>query len=150
PLPMPGGGQVVPSSQQNDRRWYVNSQGQTMAIVRGPVEFVIGEGASQHRERRERIGHSFAMATKEGTVEQFQRFMKENPPFQAIYYRLYSPVPTCPMNLMLWDHAAFYCNWLSKKDGLPEDQWCYGSNGDGTCAGSMKLMSNAEERKGYR
>ena len=118
-----------------------------MVIVRGPVEFDMGEGKSQHRER---IGHSFAIATKEVTVEQFQRFLKENPRIQVKNYEPYSPEPTCPMNSVSWYDAAAYCNWLSKQEGLPEDQWCYGPNEKGDYAEGMKLMSNAENRKGYR
>jgi eukaryotic-like serine/threonine-protein kinase len=49
------------SSNRNNREWYVNSQGQTMVIVRGPVDVQMGEGQSQHRER---IGHSFAIASR--------------------------------------------------------------------------------------
>ena len=39
---------------------------------------------------------------------------------------------------------------MSKKEGIPEDQWCYGPNEKGDYAEGMKLMSNAEKRKGYR
>ena len=63
---------------------------------------------------------------------------------------LHSPEPTCPMNSVSWYDAAAYCNWLSKKDGIPEDQWCYGPNEKGDYAEGMKLMSNADNRKGYR
>ena len=54
------------------------------------------------------------------------------------------------MNRVSWYDAAAYCNWLSKKDGIPEDEWCYGPNEKGDYAEGMKLMSNAENRKGYR
>ena len=29
---------------------------------------------------------------------------------------------------MTWYQAAAYCNWLSKQEGIPEDQWCYETN----------------------
>ena len=54
------------------------------------------------------------------------------------------------MNSVSWYDAAAYCNWLSKKEGIPEDEWCYGPNEKGDYAEGMKLMSNAENRKGYR
>jgi len=118
-----------------------------MVIVPGPVEFPMGEGKTQHRER---IGHSFAIASKEVTVEQFETFLKENPPVQVDNYKNVSPDPTCPMNSVSWYDATNYCNWRSKKDGIPEDEWCYGPNEKGDYAEGMKLMSNAENRKGYR
>jgi formylglycine-generating enzyme required for sulfatase activity len=62
----------------------------------------------------------------------------------------YSPVRTCPMSGISWYDATAYCNWLSKREGIPEDEWCYGPNEKGDYAEGMKLMSNAENRKGYR
>ena len=76
PLPTLRADQGEASSKGNIRGWYINSLGQTMVIVPGPVEFEMGEGETQHRER---IGHSFAIASKEVTVEQFETFLKENP-----------------------------------------------------------------------
>ena len=46
------------------------------------------------------------------------------------------------MNSVSWYDAAAYCNWLSKQEGFPEDQWCYGPNEKGDYAEGMKLMSN--------
>ena len=80
PLPRLRVDQDEASSKDNIRGWYVNSQGQTMVIVPGPVEFQMGEGETQHRER---IGHSFAIASKEVTVEQFEMFLKDSPRNQA-------------------------------------------------------------------
>ena len=135
------------SSKENSRGWYVNSQGQTMVIVRGPVEFDMGVVKFQHRER---IGYSFAISTKEVTVEQFERFLKENPRIHHTYSSYSSTEPTCPTNCVTWYNASAYCNWLSKQDRLPEDQWCYSPNEKGVYAEGMKLMSNHDNRNGYR
>jgi eukaryotic-like serine/threonine-protein kinase len=158
PLPTLKAEQGAASPKGNNRRWYVNSQGLTMVIVPGPVDFQMGEGKTQHRQQ---IGHNFAIAAKEVTVGQFETFLQENPRVQVenskIYSpipvensKIYSPTPTCPMNSVSWFNATAYCNWLSKKDGIPEGEWCYGPNENGEYAERMKLMSNAENRKGYR
>jgi eukaryotic-like serine/threonine-protein kinase len=140
------------SPKGNNRRWYINSQGQTMVVVRGPVEFDMGQEDPrfQIHQHREQIGRSFAIASKEVTEEQFATFLKENPRVQVKNNRYYSPSPTCPTNSVSWYDSAAYCNWLSKQDRIPDDEWCYGPNEKGDYADGMKLMPNAENRKGYR
>ena len=129
PLPSLQRGDGKPSSQGNNRRWYINSQGQTMVIVRGLVELDMGEtnmpNNPRHRERRD---HSFAIANKEVTVDQFQRFLKENPHVGLKISGSFYPEATTPATSVSWYAAAAYCNWLSKLEGLPEDQWCYAPN----------------------
>ncbi len=73
---------------RGDRRWYVNGQGQTFAVIDGPVEFRMGSpptdeperagGDNDQPPRRMGIPRRFAIAAKEVTVEQFQRFLKTN------------------------------------------------------------------------
>ena len=68
-----------------DRRWFVNSQGQTFAVIEGPVEFRMGspptepDRYSDETPHRVQIPRRFAIAAKEVTVEQYQKFVKENP-----------------------------------------------------------------------
>jgi formylglycine-generating enzyme required for sulfatase activity len=139
------------SSHRNDRSWYVNKHGQTMVIVRGPVEFDMGEeNPGLTRQYIERIAQSFAIATKEVTVEQFQRFLKENPHIQVKNYEPSSRELTCPIYSVSWSDAAAYCNWLSKQEGLPEDQWCFGPNEKGDYAEGMRLLLNRGKKTGYR
>jgi Sulfatase-modifying factor enzyme 1 len=148
----------VALSQAIDRGWYVNSQDQTMVVVRRPVEIsaevlVREKNPTDPRtfQIREQFGYWFAIACKEVTVEQFQTFLKENPPrVQYQYPELDRPALTCPMSSVSWHDAAVYCNWLSKKDGIPEDQWCYGPNAKGELPGEMMLMEDAKHRTGYR
>jgi formylglycine-generating enzyme required for sulfatase activity len=67
-----------------------------------------------------RIPRSFAVATKEVTVEQFLRFRPDHN-----WLRRYSPGPDTPAVEVLWYQCAAYCNWLSEREGIPRDQWCY-------------------------
>ena len=55
---------------EGKRQWYLNRQGQTMVVVPKPAEFWMGEGVERHRRR---IDRSFAIASKEVTVDQFRR-----------------------------------------------------------------------------
>ena len=58
PLPTLRADQGEASSKGNNRRWYINSQGQTMVVVRGPVEFEMGEGKQPaSRTHRSQLRH---------------------------------------------------------------------------------------------
>jgi formylglycine-generating enzyme required for sulfatase activity len=46
--------------------------------------------------------------------------------------------------------AALYCIWLSHKEGLPQDQWCYLPNKNGAFADGMHLAPDYLQRTGYR
>ena len=56
----------------------------------------------------------------------------------------------CPIPLITWYAAAAYCNWLSKSEGLPEEQWCYVANKNGSFSAGMTIPTNALIRTGYR
>jgi formylglycine-generating enzyme required for sulfatase activity len=133
-------------------QWYVTSQGQTMVIIPGPVEFLMGSPPSESQRSNDeqlhlkRIGRTFAIAAKAVTVEQFLRFRKG-------YDRLiprFAPTADCPVHGTTWYDAAEYCNWLSKQEGLPEKQWCYEPNQDGKYEEGMKMPPDYVKRSGYR
>ena len=54
------------------------------------------------------------------------------------------------MNGSSWYDAAAYCNWLSKREGLPEDQWCYLRSEKGEYDQGMTIPADVLKRKGYR
>ena len=80
-----------------ERDWFVTSTGQTMTVVRGPVEFIMGSppdevGRTPDEVRhRVRIPRSFAIATTEVTVAQFQQFLDANPEVKVRHIRLDNP-----------------------------------------------------------
>jgi len=145
--------QLVKVKDWGDRRWYVNSQGQTFVVIEGPVEFQMGSPPSEPKREideilhRCRIPRRFALATKEVTVEQYQEFLKENPAADQAIHDRYSPDLKGPMNLVNWYHAAAYCNWLSRRENLPES---YEPNKRGKYAEGMKIRVDALQRPGYR
>jgi formylglycine-generating enzyme required for sulfatase activity len=134
---------------QNKPQWYINSQGQTMILIR-PDDFWMGSTRdedfheSHERQHRRRIGRLYAIMAKEVTVEQFQKFRKKG------YKPDTSPTVDCPMNMVNWFDAAEYCNWLSRleDEGIKEEQQCYLANEkfeDG-----MKLPKRFWLRTGHR
>ncbi|WP_439622027.1 protein kinase domain-containing protein [Gemmata sp.] len=134
-----------------DRDWYATRQGQTLAVVRGPVEFQMGSppdetGRNAHELRHtKRIARTFAIGTREVTTEQYLRFRPKH-----AYLKHYAPEPECPALSVSWYGAAAYCNWLSKEEGVPEDQWCFEPNKDGELAEGMRIKPDYLRLTGYR
>jgi hypothetical protein len=118
------------------RRWYINGQGQTMAVVVGPVELLMGDSL-----RRECIPRSFAIAAKEVTVEQFLRFRPRHD-FQVEF----SKTSNSPIINVSWFEAARYCNWLSAQEKIPREQWCYPE----VIGPGMEMSKDFLCRTGYR
>jgi formylglycine-generating enzyme required for sulfatase activity len=148
--------EVTQETGNPQARWFVNGQGQTLVVIPGPVEFWMGSppteegrdggpaGTDELRHWR-RIGRSFAIASKEVTVEQFLRFREDHP-----FLQQFASSNDCPVNNVTWYDAAAYCNWLSAQEGIPPDQWCYEPNSEGKFAGGMKMAANYLKRTGYR
>jgi formylglycine-generating enzyme required for sulfatase activity len=135
------------------RRWYVNAQGQTMAIIPGPVEFWMGSPGSEPERmaveedmHHERIPRSFAIATTEVTTEQFRRFLEANPKFRRKTRFLGRERE--PIGFIEWAEAVQYCRWLSKEEKIPEEEWCYPPLEE--IKPGMQLLPDCEARIGYR
>ena len=146
-------GRIDPVQHTNEpvagRRWRVNSQNQTMITIDGPVEFRMGSGPEEAPPEFDETLHdrciprSFEISAREVTVDDFLRFRKEHPLGAKA-----SPSDDCPINRVNWNHAAQYCNWLSRTEDIPEDQWCYrvlDKRGF-----RVDPVSDALERRGYR
>ncbi len=132
--------------------WFVNGEGQTYAVVRGPVEFTLGSPETEpgrlavnEPAHRKRIGRSFAIGAKEVTVAEFLRFWPEHS-----WVKRYSPDQDSPAVSMTWYEAAGYCNWLSGREGIPSDQWCYAPNKDGGYDEGMRMKAGHLGLTGYR
>jgi formylglycine-generating enzyme required for sulfatase activity len=91
--------------------------------------------------RCECIPRSFAVATKEVTVDQFRLFSRDHG-----YEKNFSPSGDCPMNMIDWFQAAAYCNWLSDKENIPRHEWCYPDE----IGPEMTLPADFLIRTGYR
>jgi formylglycine-generating enzyme required for sulfatase activity len=133
--------QVTKDHEKAPPQWYVNGQGQTMVVIPGPVEFVMGSPATEEgRQPNEpqhprRIGRALALAAKPVTVREFRRALKDNN-LEALsklgkvapLIQKYSPDEDGPIIFVDWYTAAAYCNWLSRQEGIGPEQWCYETN----------------------
>ncbi len=123
------------------RRWYINSQGQTLVVI-PPGKFQRGEGEGRTQIC---VDHGFALAAREVSATEFRAFRSEYASSRA-----YSMNDECPANDVSWYEAAAYCNWLSGRDGIPKEQWCYLANEKGQYAEGMKIAPDFLSRSGYR
>ena len=141
----------APANAGPRKQWYINSQGHTMVILPAG-EFTMGSPNDEKGHdvnetlHRQRIARGFAIASKAVTVAQFKRFA---PDFDQDRMNR-SPEPDCPIPGVTWYEAAAYCNWLSKTEGIPEDQWCYMPNSLREFAEGMKLVAGWSKLTGYR
>jgi formylglycine-generating enzyme required for sulfatase activity len=88
---------------------------------------------------------------REVTVAQYRRFLEANPEVKrpSNYTKRYSPDDEGPQITVTWYEAAAYCNWLSKREGIPEEEWCYPRDLEAT-RGGMALAPGYLTRSGYR
>jgi formylglycine-generating enzyme required for sulfatase activity len=143
----------APARADSGAGWYVNGQGHTMVMIKGPVQFRMGSplwergrvAVNEPRHLR-RIPHGFAIASTAVTVEQYRRFLADNPDVPKDYTTRYSPHDRGPIVSVSWYAAARYCNWLSKKEGIDPRQWCYPNE----IVSGMRLPPGCLGHTGYR
>jgi formylglycine-generating enzyme required for sulfatase activity len=144
--------------ERGEGRWYVSGQGQTFVLVEAPLEFRMGSPPQEpdrypdETPHRRPIPRRFAIAAKEVTVDQYQRFTAEHSQFglAQTFLDKSSPDPNGPTISVSWFGAAAYCNWLSQQEGLPEHEWCYLPNENRQYDKRMTIPADALRRKGYR
>jgi len=114
-----------------------------MVVINGG-EFTMGSPLSEpgrsaaETPHRVRIPRAYAIATKEVTNEQFNRFLAAVPEYAARWraataarfgdpprFARFSRAPDSPKVAVSWYDAARYCNWLSGQAGFPRSQWVY-------------------------
>jgi formylglycine-generating enzyme required for sulfatase activity len=128
-------------------QWFVNTQGQTMVVIPGPVQFLMGSPATEagrydgEPQHQRRINRSFAIAAHSVTWEQYLQLAPQHKDERE---ERFSPTLNCPANYVSWYMAAAYCNWLSRKEGLAE---CYETDAKGQVT---KLKASYLSLSGYR
>ncbi len=152
PVPVSVGPLLPAPTVAEKQDWYVNGEGQTYAAVRGPVEFTLGSPKTEpgrvevnEPPHRKGIGRTFAVATREVTVVEFLRFRPKHD-----WTKKHSPGPDTPAVSVTWYEAAEYCNWLSAREGIPADQWCYEPAKGGGYGEGMRMKAGHLKLTGYR
>src|SRR5207248_8404445 len=90
------------------------------------------------QQHKRTIGRTFAVAAKPVTLGQYREFRPS--------YDGRAPTDDCPANVT-WYQAAEYFNWLSAREGIKDEQWCYETDATGRVT---KLKANYLSREGYR
>ena len=111
-------------------QWYQTTQGQTMVAIPGPIQFTMGSpesefgrlGGDAEKPTRVTIPRTFAISSKLTTVAQFDRF--DGGTHSSKLPKDFS-VPDKPVVRATWYQVAEYCDWLSEKENITPDQWCY-------------------------
>ncbi len=146
--------QLQARKASDKRQWYINTEGQTFVILHADKPFPMGSPLGEpDREANEvphqqRIDRTYAIASKLVTKAQFRHFQQANPDVRKFDDEQYSRGDNSPQIDMEWYEAARYCNWLSKHEGIPKEQWCYEPNEQGKYAAGMKPADL--QRNGYR
>ena len=105
-----------------------------------------------------RIPHTYAIATCEVSVAQFKRFLTEARLSTKLLDKFLQgrnfldeagSDDRWPVGAVSFYAAAHYCLWLSKREGIPRDEWCYESL-DGSDLGPIRAYPDYLDRAGYR
>ena len=148
---LPSGEAGLQKALGDEKRWYINNQGQTYAIVEA-ASFRMGSPQDEPNRQDYEVPHireinrRFAISTTEISRGQIRKLIKGFSHSQDNFY----PTDDCAIGGLTWYEAAEYCNRLSESEGIPQDQWCYVPNARGKYAEGMTIRKDYLELSGYR
>lgn len=135
-------------------RWLVDRQGNTLVVLKGET-FWMGTRPANPNDallHQRQIPRTFAISNKEVTKAQWREFAEGKRVLQADDPAIAKHIPTddSPMGGVSWREVAWYCNWLSEREGIPPQQWCYEPNDAGEYRTGMRAKDNFLDLRGYR
>ena len=145
-----------------DRDWYVNAEGFTMTVIRHPRPFVMGTPEDDpgfpvnardqefQRQHSKQIPRSFAIGTKTLSFRDYHEFKPRylSEILESGHMRRSTAqhvTKDCALEIGSYQAAIEYCQWLSAKEEIPRDQWCYESGPKG-----LQPKENYLDLTGYR
>lgn len=137
--------------------WYVDLNGHVMHVFDRTLTeepFLMGSPLSESgafwedRQHNKRIGRRFAMSSVEVTAGQLEAFLKANKQFVHIGDQ--TADSEMPASKASWFLIANYCNWLSEKNGIPKEEWCFKMDTTGDGAPRVSLAVDYVSKHGYR
>jgi tRNA A-37 threonylcarbamoyl transferase component Bud32 len=153
------------SQSRADRtHWLMIGNDHLMIRLKGPISYQAGsdpldpyadagesiDPVTQEKESwsedvriQKQIPRNYMIAAHETRLSQMQTF---DPDFHILHNKTLAPTLDHPACRVSWHKAAAYCNWLSKIEAIPKDQWCFieSSNGE------MQVAPDYLQRQGYR
>ena len=155
--------QLMRIKDWGERRWYVNGQGQTFAMIEGPVEFRMGSPPTETERfdgdetpRRMAIPRRFAIAAKEVTIDQFQRFMKlaglttERYQLSPSILNKFGPDPEGPWIDLDLVHGGSLLQLAERAGRAAQGPVVLPPKQSGAYAEGMSIPADVLDRTGYR
>ena len=122
--------------QNPDGRWFTTGFGHKMVVI-DPSE--INTNASNVLKHY-KIQNPFAISTTPETIAQFRKYKDRNE-----WNGTTDGFQQRPVDKVSHWIAMGYCNWLSKRAGLPEEQLCYQEIGE-----RMQPVEDFQDKRGFR